>query len=292
MPDRVNMGRFARRIAVGILAGVLGVAGTAAARAACPDDADMVPFAAKVIAGVPAEPLPLETLADGKCAQDKLVRLLEAEWGKPVGYKAGLTNPAVQKRFGVDTPVSGVLLSEMMLRDGARLPADFTALPRFEADLVVVVADAAINDATTPDEVLAHLSAIHPFIELPGLVVTDPSRLDGPIIASINVGARYGVLGAAIEPGQGDGLLDALREMTVTVSDQTGAVLASATGAAVLDHPLNAVLWLRDSGIELKPGDLVSVGSFGPLLPPRAGMTATVRYEGLPGNPEVGVTFD
>ena len=29
--------------------------------------------------------------------------------GAPVGYKAGLTNPAVQKRFNADAPVWGSL---------------------------------------------------------------------------------------------------------------------------------------------------------------------------------------
>ena len=35
--------------------------------------------------------------------------------------------------------------------------------------------------------------------------------------------------------------------------------------------------------------DLVSVGSIGPLKPPQPGMRVTVRYLGLPGDPEVSV---
>jgi 2-keto-4-pentenoate hydratase len=43
--------------------------------------------------------------------------------------------------------------------------------------------------------------------------------------------------------------------------------------------------------VKLKPGDLLSLGSFTAPMVPRAGQTVTVRYEGLPGNPEVSVRF-
>jgi len=71
--------------------------------------------------------------------------------------------------------------------------------------------------------------------------------------------------------------------------------LASSKGAAILDHPLNAVQWLAQdlekSRIMLKPGDLLSLGSFTAPLTPRPGLAVTVRYEGLPGNPAVSVRF-
>ena len=39
------------------------------------------------------------------------------------------------------------------------------------------------------------------------------------------------------------------------------------------------------------PGARLSLGSFTKLLPPKAGMVVRVAYEGLPGNPVVGVRF-
>lgn len=44
--------------------------------------------------------------------------------------------------------------------------------------------------------------------------------------------------------------------------------------------------------MRLEPGDLVSLGSFGPLLEPKPGLAATVTYQGLPGDPNVSVTFE
>jgi 2-keto-4-pentenoate hydratase len=43
--------------------------------------------------------------------------------------------------------------------------------------------------------------------------------------------------------------------------------------------------------VKLKPGDVLSLGSFTAPMSPRPGLAVTVRYEGLPGNPEVSVRF-
>lgn len=51
------------------------------------------------------------------------------------------------------------------------------------------------------------------------------------------------------------------------------------------------MLWLRDSGVPFKAGDLVSPG-FGPLLAPKPGLKATVAYEGLADGPKVSVSFE
>ena len=265
---------------------------TVAAWAACPSDDAVKALAANVLAAVASEPLAVTSMEDGLCAQEKLLAILEKRWGKPIGYKAALTSEAAQSNFGVREPVRGVLLADMMLKNGAKLPAKFGALPRYEADLILIVADADINKAKTIKEVLAHLASVHPFIELPDLVVDAPSKLNGPVIASINAGARYGIVGEALPVEQTDAFLAALADMKVTITGQNGEQLAIAQGSAVLGHPLNAVLWLRDSGVTFKAGDMISVGSIGPLLPPKSGLTATVTYHGLPGNPAIRVSFE
>lgn len=225
--------------------------------------------------------------------RDGLVAELSASQGKVVGYKAGLTNPAVQKRFGTTSPVRGVLLEKMLLDDGAVVPVKFGAIPFFEADLVVVVKDEGINQAKTPADVMKHLASIRPFIELPDLVTAKDQPLTAAVITSFNVGARLGVLGRPIAPTPD--MVDALGKMTVVMRDQDGKELARVPGAAILGHPLNAVVWLADdvakSGGKLKAGDILSLGSFTPPNFQKAGMTVTVTYEGLPGNPSVSVRF-
>jgi 2-keto-4-pentenoate hydratase len=48
---------------------------------------------------------------------------------------------------------------------------------------------------------------------------------------------------------------------------------------------------LEQAGVHLRPGDLLSLGSFLPIQQPKPGSRATVRYIGLPGDPEVSVRF-
>ena len=229
------------------------------------------------------------TMEDALCAQAKVVEVLKSELGPVIGYKAGLTSPPSQERFGSLEPVRGVLLRDMLLKSGAEVPADFGARPLFEADLLVVVADAGINEATSNAEVLAHLSDVIPFIELPDLAVGEDEPLNATVLAAINVAARLGVVGQPIPVETTPRFLQSLADMTVRVTDQNGAELATAKGSIVLGHPLNAVLWLLENGVRFAAGDYISVGSIGPLMPAQRGQTITVRYEGLAGDPTVSV---
>ena len=62
-----------------------------------------------------------------------------------------------------------------------------------------------------------------------------------------------------------------------------------------MGHPLQSVVWLAGSlqqqGLELKPGQWVSLGAFTPILRPRAGTRITVAYPGLTGARSVSVNF-
>lgn len=265
-------------------------------RAACPSDIDAALMAARFanLQPVPNPPADM-SMADAVCGRDKFTLFLGQNYGKVVGYKAGLTNPAVQKRFNFPNPVRGTLFEKMLLKDGVEVPAKFGARPLFEADMVMEVRDAGINKATTPLEALRHILRIYPFIELPDLVVEDPSKITGPNIVYSNVGARLGVLGKPFAVKATPELVEALANMTVRLTDQDGKELEAGKGNAILGQPLNAVLWLvkdlKASGIAMKKGDLLSLGSFSRLLPPKPGTGAKVTYEGLPGNPSVSVRF-
>jgi 2-keto-4-pentenoate hydratase len=234
-------------------------------------------------------------LDDAMCAQGLLVERLKPELGETVGYKAGLTSKALQERFGVSEPVRGQLLAGMLLQDGATVPASFGARPLYEADLLLVVKDEGINSANTPEEALRHISAVRPFIELPDLAVKEGEPMNGVVLAAANVAARYGMMGAEIPMNPTPEMAKALADMTVVVTDGSGAKLAEGKGNAVLGSPLNVAIWIaRDlaaSGTRLTAGDLISVGSFTPLTPPKPGQRVTARYEGLPGNPQVSVSF-
>ena len=267
------------------------------AHAACPTDLEAAAVAAAIVARQPVTaPAGEMSMEDGLCGRDKVVRYLAQTYGEAVGYKAGLTNPAVQKRFNYNAPLRGTLFRSMLVDDGAEVPAAFGARPVFEADLVVEVGNpVGLAKATTPVEALRHIKSVRPFIELPDLMVGDPSKLGGPMLAMINVGARLGVLGKPVAAKHDKALAEALALMTVSLTDGAGAVIDSGKGSATLGNPLNAAIWLAQdlarAGAPLKRGDLLSLGSFTKLTPPKPGMVVTARYEGLPGNPQVVVKF-
>jgi 2-keto-4-pentenoate hydratase len=238
------------------------------------------------------------TMAEAAKVQEQYSALTARDLGAVVGYKAGLTNPAVQKRFNYDRPVRGTLYERMILRAPAKVPAAYGARAVYEADMVAVVGDAAkLMAAKTPLEALQALKEIRTFIELPDLTFDPQVKLDGPHLLAVNVAARLGVLGDPIPlPATAESVAK-LADMKIEVIDQTGAALGGGKGSDVLDNPLNAVLWIAESlraeGKTLKNGDLLSLGSFSALLPPKPGTTITVRYSGLLATPAtVTVTFE
>ncbi len=231
---------------------------------------------------------------DAECSRAAFNAVLQTTLGEPVGYKAGLTNSAVQQRFKHASPVRGSLYGPMLLPSGATVPSRFGARPLFEADLLVRVSDPAINQASTPAQVLEFIDQLIPFIELPDLMVADPGELDGAAIIAINVGARLGVMGTPIPVAGNSALSGALQNMQVIVRGN-GDELDRGRGSDVLGHPLGAVIWLAADlareGLALKKGDLLSLGSFSRLLPPAPGLGVEVQYLGLPGDPKVAVFF-
>jgi 2-keto-4-pentenoate hydratase len=270
------------------------------AQAACLDDAQVAQWlqAYEAKQAVPsAAPM---TEADGKCSRNKLNATWMAQGKKPIGYKAGLTSAAMQKRFQTDKPVWGVLYEGALLPNRSTVSAAFGARPMFEADMLVRVSSSAINRATTPLQVLNNIDRIVPFVELPDLVVENPAQLDGAAVEAMNVGARMGVMGNAMPVPQFRAeryaLLNALQSMQVDISDQSGARLGGGRGGDLMGQPLHAVVWLAQAlkaeGQRLKVGDWISLGSYSALMPPQPGQQIRVDYKGLPGAEPVELRFD
>lgn len=269
------------------------------AQAACLTDAQASELVANFVDRKPAANPEGLSEADGGCSRAKVNVQLARRYGKVIGYKAGLTNPAVQKRFGYDKPTWGKLYEGMLLPDGAAVDAAFGARPLFEADMLVRVKSASINQAKTPMDVLQAIDQVIPFIELADLVVQAPPKLNGPAINAINVGARLGVAGKPVAVSnlraERYAMLDQLRDMTVLITSDKTVELGRGKGSDILEHPLNAVVWLAQAlaaeGLAMQPGELISLGSFSPLLPPKPGLTATVTYDGLSQAQPVTVRF-
>jgi len=234
------------------------------------------------------------TMEQAMKIQAQFVAALKPSFGKIVGYKAGLTNPNVQKAFGVTAPVRGTLLEKMLLKSGAEVAADFGARPLYEGDLILRVKNAKINKAKTPEEALKYIDAVIPFIELPDLGYAKEVKVNGPAITAVNVAARYGVIGAPIPVKATPEWMERLKNFRCRIIDDKDNVLIESPGSALLEHPMNVVLWIRDSlkaeGKALKKGDLLSLGTITKLTPVTPNTLIRARYVDLDPKGPVDIT--
>jgi 2-keto-4-pentenoate hydratase len=240
---------------------------------------------------------PLLTLDQAMKIQAEFIQAIRPVFGNVVGYKAGLTNPAVQKVFGVTAPVRGTLMEKMILNSGTTIEANFGARPLYEGDLILRVGSDAINGAASPMEALKYIDAAIPFIELPDLVYGKDVKINGPMLAAVNVAARYGIVGEPIPIQATPEWMERLKNFTCQIYDEKGIMLIEGPGSSLLEHPMNVVLWIRDSlksdGIALKKGDLLSLGTITKLTPTAPNTIIKARYVGLdPKGPvEISVNF-
>ena len=73
-------------------------------------------LATHFIAKTPApEPAGAMQLSQAMKIQKEYLNIIGKEYGPVIGYKAGLTNEAVQKKFGVSHPLRGTLLEKMLV---------------------------------------------------------------------------------------------------------------------------------------------------------------------------------
>lgn len=269
-----------------------------AAMAACPSVPEVARLAAAYLERrTPPPPYADLSMADAVCAQDRLAAVLAQPLGDRVGWKVGLTNPVIQRRFGVDHPVAGAIFhATIRERSDAELPAGFGIAPVLESDLLLRIRDAGVNEAgNDPVALLRHVDQVIPFIELPDLVYPPDAAWTGPLIVAINVGARFGVLGEPIAPEATPDFAARLAAMTVTITDGTQEV-GRGPGRALLGHPLNALAWLvqdlKMRGRPLRAGEYVSLGGFSAPVRPEPGHAYRVTYEGLLAQPvHVDVRF-
>lgn len=202
-----------------------------------------------------------------------------------VGRKIGLTSLAVQQQMGVDRPDFGVLFGSMSHADGATIVAADVMQPRVEAEIAFVLGADLVDGPLDAEQVRAATDHVVAALEVCGSRVRDWDISFGDTVADNASGAAF-VLGT--DHYSLDEVVPANVEMTMSID---GEEVSTGNGAACLDDPVEAVVWLartaREVGDPLRAGQVILSGALGPMRPVVAGQRVTATLSGL-GTVSVG----
>lgn len=182
------------------------------------------------------------------------------------GFKAGMTNAAAQKNFGLDDAVVAVLFAGGALESGAEI--DLATLQGLvvETEVGYVLGSDITGPIESEDDLRGVLSAIMPVIELP--CPSFAERASGLDFVANNIVARHHIPGSPSSP--------TIDPNAITVSlTRDGEVINEGKGTDAMGNQWSALRWLINEvlarGYTPKAGHLLITGSLGPMLPAEAG---------------------
>lgn len=200
--------------------------------------------------------------------QEAGIELREQDDEVVIGGKLGFTSLAMQRAMGVDQPNYGWLTDAMLVHDRT-VDLDRLIHPKVEPEIAFLLGD-DLDHGVDGADVLASTAAVVPCLE-----VVDSRFVDFEFQLEDNIAdnssAALVVLGDAAVPPRG---LD-LRTCGVVISVD-GEVAHTATGAAALDDPAEAVAWMANAvpgPRRLRAGDIVISGGLTPPVDLEPGVT-------------------
>ena len=276
---------------------LLASASPVTAVAACPSAEAVDAYVEDVIAKRPNATYTAQlTIEQAKCARSMLISRLTPGMGPIVGYKVAFANDVLRGMYGYEEPIWGAMFAQHLLDSPATVPATYAVGRWWESALVFKIKNGDIAEAKTPLEALKSIDAVIPFIELTDYMSPNPPKFVHHV--GNNANFRAGVLGAEIKVKPTRQLVNALASMRLVTSDRlSGVIYHQAAGREIMDgNPLNAAVWLarslKQEGVVLKKGDLLSISGFTAGVWAQSGQSITATYHGLPGNPVVSVNFN
>jgi 2-keto-4-pentenoate hydratase len=214
--------------------------------------------------------------------QDEVIAALG---GKVEAAKLGLTSRAKQIQMKVDEPAYGWLLAGSRLPPGVPLAAADLIQPRVEPEIAFLIGGELSGGSVTTTQVLAAAEAVMVAIDVLDSRYAGYSFTLPDVIADNASAARYAV-GDPVPPNGID-----LRTVGCVFS-KNGELMATAAGAAVLDHPAAAVAWfvrkLASRGRILPAGSLVLAGALTAAVAVSPGDVVTVEIDRI-GSVTLGV---
>lgn len=211
--------------------------------------------------------------------QAALVERWVARGDRVVGSKLGLTSLAKQREMDVHEPIGGWLTQRMRMPAGVPLDTAELVQPRCEPEIAFRLDRDLSGAATTAGDVMAATGALMTAIEVLDSRYRDYRFTLPDVIADDASAARF-VLGEEVDPGAVDRIACGVRFR------KDGVAVASATGAAVMGDPADAVAWwvrhLSLSGRGLSAGMVVLSGALTGAHPVGPGSVVRAEIDGLP----------
>jgi 2-keto-4-pentenoate hydratase len=193
---------------------------------------------------------------------------------RQMGWKVGLTSKAIQDQFGFHEPIFACLLEAQPsghVFGGAEL-----INPGIETELCVRLAH-GLEGTVSMAQVREAIDVVQPSFEI---VETRGDPRQVMLVLADNGQARSVVAGAPVRLTR-DLALDQVSARIYI----NGQEMATGLGSAVLDNPLNSVLWLARKLGEysrcLRPNDIVMTGSFVRQFPFAPGDVAVAEFSGI-----------
>jgi 2-oxo-3-hexenedioate decarboxylase len=213
-------------------------------------------------------------------------RVLRGE--RPVGWKIGYTNRAVQRQYGVLQPIWGRMYDTTVraFTPGEVVPCDLAQIaePRIEPEIVVRIARAP-EPGMAPAALIGCIDAAGHGVEIVTSIFRDWKGTAADSVAAGSLHARY-FCGPLVPLDGSRDWLAALDEVEVTIA-RDGVEVDHGHGTNALGGPLLALAHFVDglhaaTGEKLKPGDIVTTGTLTQAFAVHSGETWTTGVRGLP----------
>jgi 2-oxo-3-hexenedioate decarboxylase len=219
------------------------------------------------------------TLEDGYAIQDETLRRRLARGETLTGVKLGLTSRAKQERMSVNQPLIAWLTDDMILPAG--LPVDNNRFihPRVEPEIVFVMGRDLAGPGISCATAMAAVDWVYAGAEIIDSRYRD-FRFRAADVVADNASSGAYVTGPV--QARADAFDWAAESVAVEVD---GQVVDSATGAAVLGHPGEALALaangLAERGLKIRAGDIVLTGGITDAYPAPPGARLAFHFAHL-----------
>lgn len=189
--------------------------------------------------------------------QKKWTSFLEESSNK-IGYKASLTNVASQKKYNINSPISGVLFNNLLYKNFDIIPLNKYKNPILEIELGFYLNSDIMTTINTKNTLKRYIKNMVCIIEIPDINVENMNQLNIIDLVSINSGSNSIIIG---EP-----LMLSSRTEPFTISlNFNNKLIESIQIDNILDSQLENLMWLVNHIVNLegkvKKDDLLITGA-------------------------------